>query len=647
MKTLYVYDEIVPPMARQVAEDLRAKPREAVEVRVNSYGGSAAESFAIYNALKNHGAPVTILVEGIAFSSATIIACAGRCVAYESALFGFHSPWSEVAGPAEKLRDAAQSLDKFSESAATIYAAKTGRPVDEMAALMTKGETWLSAQEAKDLGFVDEVVAGKTAALRLGPLNPPARFSMMNTPAASPTSAASPMPVHMSADAIVQACAAEPGLVAPLLSQPRTEAEVQARLADAREIRQMAKAVHLSAREVDAMVLGGVSPDVAGPQIQRMLAERDMALRIDNTVSTPTPFGGYGSREFKNAAIDALAIRMGARPKTVHPAAHDFQDTSLTGMAALCLSAAGHHTVGMSRPALVKMAMTTSDFPSLLAGTANKSLTNRFEAMAEDHRLLCDMGDLPDFKPASAVNVSMIPGLLLKQEAGEIKYGAITDGAETYKLGTYARGLVLSREAIINDDLQAFASLIQSAASAAARLERDLVFGVLTTNAAMSDGSALFHANHANLDTTSGAISIASLNAARVLMRKQKDTSGGYVMTVPRFIVCPVAVEASAEAIVSAITYRPSTETELTIPQWVKKLAIISDPRLDAVDADDWYLLSDPNAAPVIRLAHLNGQNTPTVEESNDFDRDVVKYKVRFDVAAAAIGWAGAVKVSV
>lgn len=645
---LFIYDEITRTMAHSVAQTLRAKPRDPVAVHVNSWGGDAGAGLAIHNNLVEHPGKVTIFVEGLAYSAATLVCCAGHCVAYENAVFGIHDPHVMVDGNPQKLREVIDGLERISAAAALIYAKKTGRPLDEVSALMKSGEVWLSAAEALALGLIDEIATGRpAAALRLGPLNPPARFSMMNTPATSPTPAASPTPVHMSADAIVQACAAEPGLVAPLLSQPRTEAEVQARLADAREIRQMAKAVHLSAREVDAMVLGGVSPDVVGPQIQRMLAERDMALRIDNTVSTPTPFGGYGSREFLNAATDALAIRMGARPKTVHPAARDFQDTNLTGMAALCLSAAGHHTVGMSRPALVKMAMTTSDFPSLLAGTANKSLTNRFEAMADDHRQLCDMGDLPDFKPASAVNVSMIPGLLLKQEAGEIKYGAITDGAETYKLGTYARGLVLSREAIINDDLQAFASLIQSAASAAARLERDLVFGVLTTNAAMSDGSALFHANHANLDTTSGAISIASLNAARVLMRKQKDTSGGYVMTVPRFIVCPVAVEASAEAIVSAITYRPSTETELTIPQWVKKLAIISDPRLDAVDADDWYLLSDPNAAPVIRLAHLNGQNTPTVEEGNDFDRDVVKYKVRFDVAAAAIGWAGAVKVSV
>ena len=74
---ILIYDEIDNRLASEVAEKLRAKPREAVSVRLNSYGGSAADGFAIYNALKSHAAPVTTFVEGIAYSAATLIACAG------------------------------------------------------------------------------------------------------------------------------------------------------------------------------------------------------------------------------------------------------------------------------------------------------------------------------------------------------------------------------------------------------------------------------------------------------------------------------------------------------------------------------------------------------------------------------------------
>lgn len=290
--------------------------------------------------------------------------------------------------------------------------------------------------------------------------------------------------------------------------------------------------------------------------------------------------------------------------------------------------------------------LTASDWVSLMSAYHRLTLATKVEAMSLEHRQLCDKGDLVDFKKAPVVNTSFLPGLQKKLEGGEIQYGSISDGAETYQLATYARGLVLTREAMINDDLGVFQGLIHASASASARLERDLVFGVLTSNAAMSDGIALFHANHGNMDTGSEAIDIAGLNAARVLMRKQKDVNGGYVLTNPRFIVCPVAEEANAEALTAALTYRPASNTELSTPQWVRSLAVISDPRLDVASSTVWYLLSDPTTAPVIRLGYLNGQTVPTVEQDVDFDKDVLRFKIRFDVACAAIGWAGGVKLA-
>lgn len=641
---IYCYDEIDKPLARNVAEALRASPREAVTVHVNSYGGSVSEALAVYNALQAHSGPVTVCAEGVVFSAATMIACAGRCVAYKNALFGFHSPWSKTVGHADDHRDVAISLDKFTESAARIYAAKTGKPVAEMKALMTaRTETWLSVQEAKDIGFVDEIV-DQTTELRLGHLTLPARFSTM--PEITPPNAA---PVYMSPSAIATMCAHEPTVIAGLLTQPRTEADVRARLTEVRHIRQICALVHMP-EMADGLVANGYDEEAAKMATWDALAARSEATPIDPTppskdgnFGNPIPYGGHGG-QFVNAASDALAARMGAAPKDAHPAMYDFQDTSLIGMAAMCLNAAGRPALGVSRTKLVQMAMTTSDFPDLLSGTANKSLTTRFEAMAEDHRQFCESANLPDFKPASAVNVSLLPGLVLKPEAAEIQYGALSDGAETYKLATYARGLSLSREAIVNDDLQAFSSLIAAAANASARLERDLVFNVLIANAAMSDGVALFHATHGNL-ADAADIDVAGLNAARVLMRQQKDSNGGYVMTQPRFVICPVLLEGDAEALLASLSYRPSTDTEVATPKWIKGLAIVSDPRLDAVSNSTWYLLSAPNVAPTIRLGYLNNVTTPVVEDDKDFDTDVIRYKIRFDVCAAAVGHAGGVKV--
>jgi hypothetical protein len=93
-------------------------------------------------------------------------------------------------------------------------------------------------------------------------------------------------------------------------------------------------------------------------------------------------------------------------------------------------------------------------------------------------------------------------------EKGEFKRGKISEGKETYALGTYGKIFAFTRQALINDDLGAFTRLPFMMGSASVRLENDTVWGILTTNAAMSDSVNLFHANHSNL--TSGATSTIS-----------------------------------------------------------------------------------------------------------------------------------------
>ena len=308
----------------------------------------------------------------------------------------------------------------------------------------------------------------------------------------------------------------------------------------------------------------------------------------------------------------------------------------------------------MSPAGLFQAAHTTSDFPHLLGAGVNTALVNVFENAVLEHRNLCSLGDVTDFKQQTAISTGFFGGLLPKLEAGEIKHTSITESGETFKLATYARLIALSREALTNDNLGALSAAISAAGNAAARTERDLCFAVLTDNKALSDGKALFHAGHANFydsaHSTPSAVraemDITGLSIARRLMRKQKDSSGGFVMTLPRFIVVPTALETDAEAVIGSLTYRPDTSGEIATPSWVKTLQIIADPRLDEVSEVDWYLLSDPTVAPVIRLAFLNGARGPVVDQEEDFKRDITSFKVRLDIAACAIGYYGAVKLA-
>jgi hypothetical protein len=154
--------------------------------------------------------------------------------------------------------------------------------------------------------------------------------------------------------------------------------------------------------------------------------------------------------------------------------------------------------------------MTVSDFGSLLANVANKRLRQAYEEnMPSYQRWARRAPDAPDFKSMSVVNLSGVPDLLQVNEHGEFKYGAMSDGKETYSLVTYGRIVAFSRQSIVNDDLRGFDRVVGGFGSSAARLENRTVYAILTANAALSDSVALFHATHANLAGAGAAISVA------------------------------------------------------------------------------------------------------------------------------------------
>lgn len=128
----------------------------AVDVVINSAGGSAPDGAALMAAMQRHGT-VTVQIDGIAASAASLAAMGGkRIVLHPSALLMIHEPAAFVFGPGDELRATADALDKMTVVYARAYAAATGNPVTRIAAWM-KAETWMTAQEAVALNFADEV----------------------------------------------------------------------------------------------------------------------------------------------------------------------------------------------------------------------------------------------------------------------------------------------------------------------------------------------------------------------------------------------------------------------------------------------------------------------------------------------------------
>jgi ATP-dependent Clp endopeptidase proteolytic subunit ClpP len=156
-----IYDEIGAFGIRQGvprrAEGARAGPE--LTVRINSPGGSVFDGVAIYNALKRHDAAITVWIDGIAASIASMIAMAGdEVVMPENAMLVLHDPSGLVAGTAADMRATAEALDRMKAGMVAAYREKSGRSDAEIEALM-QAETWLSAQEAVALGLALSIIA--------------------------------------------------------------------------------------------------------------------------------------------------------------------------------------------------------------------------------------------------------------------------------------------------------------------------------------------------------------------------------------------------------------------------------------------------------------------------------------------------------
>lgn len=157
--TLYLYDVIDPYWgvnANDFNKALAELKGKAVNLRINSPGGDVFDGRAMATAIAEHG-NVTAYIDGLAASAATYVALAAKSVVMaEGGFFMIHNAWTMAYGNKNDLTETAALLDKIDASLVNDYAKKTGKSAEEIAAWMN-AETWFSAQEALDNGFVDSI----------------------------------------------------------------------------------------------------------------------------------------------------------------------------------------------------------------------------------------------------------------------------------------------------------------------------------------------------------------------------------------------------------------------------------------------------------------------------------------------------------
>lgn len=355
--------------------------------------------------------------------------------------------------------------------------------------------------------------------------------------------------------------------------------------------------------------------------------------------------------KFRAAAEDGIVLRSGINHKIEKPAlgARDLMGYSLVELARHSLRLAGQPYSGNSLE-MVGRAMTTSDFPYILANVANKSLQIGWETTPETWKTWCATGSVNNFLDHTQVNPSEFSDLEELPEGAEYKYGKRTESEETYKVVTYGKMAAITRQAVINDDLNAITSNFMGMGEAAQRKVGDLPYAVLIANAAMGDGVALFDATtHANYVTSGGAPGTTTIAAMILAMGIQKDLQGLRALNInPEYIIMPKTLEGATEIFFqstafsdhSTVATDSSFASTRVNPYAGTRFTRVYEGRLDAAGLTaGWFAAA--RKGKTITVFFLNGVQTPYMETQKGWNVDGTEYKVRIDAGAKAVDWRG------
>jgi hypothetical protein len=325
-----------------------------------------------------------------------------------------------------------------------------------------------------------------------------------------------------------------------------------------------------------------------------------------------------------------------------------FRGFTMIEMARECLRAQGISVSGLSRSRIAQLALkrrgmhSTSDFPFLLEDSARKNLLAGYQRAPQTFQLWAGRRTAPDFKVNREVKMGEAPQLLLKVEGAKLTYGTITEDRETWQLATYARGFGVTRETLVNDDLMAFTQIPFLFGESASGLESDIVYGILTANADMRDGVALFHADHGNLRDPGADPDKAEYSAMRTLMRRQTGLDGtSKVRLTPAIVVGPTTLETEMQSMQVQTT---PANPDAAIPAELRGLPAVSDPILDDTSLTAYYMFADPGSRPCVIFGFLEGAEGIQMTEDSDSETLGMSWKGYLDFAAAAVEHRAGVK---
>lgn len=392
------------------------------------------------------------------------------------------------------------------------------------------------------------------------------------------------------------------------------------------EIRTIARLSGLSRDWADAQIDAGATPDMARAAAFEAMAKQPVIRTTSVGWSASDP-------QVRTAAIaDAVHANSGGGTFPDGPARNYAHVRGYHDLAREALSMAGVRTTSFSAADLIERAMSTSDFPILLSSVVGRFVRAGYELATPGVLTLARDQLVPDFKEQKFINIYGPGRLTLKQEGAEIQYGSLGEEYQNATVVTYAAGLRITREAMINDDRGGL-STIPTRLGRAARDEEalrvvDLLDLNTRTGPTLVDGNPLFHTTHSNIHSSPAAPDEAHLAAARLAMRKQTDGAGRRIGVVPSTVLVPADLEQTVRKLLSTVQAAQTSNVNT-----FSDLSLVVEPRLNSTTR---YYTVATNIGGLI-IARLEGRAGPQVANEIDFDTKDAKFSVLNDFVPAFI----------
>lgn len=419
--------------------------------------------------------------------------------------------------------------------------------------------------------------------------------------------------------------------------------------------------------------------DMIGRGITLDAARAEIFAKLADDSARSMPANGHriqvGTDErdkFRAGALNWMLVRSGLAPLVAKHEGVDvrsfdpgeFRGLSLLDLARVSLQRNGVRDAGSDKMTLVGRAFmerstqSTSDFTYILENTMHKVLQAGYALAEVTWPKFCATSSVSDFRAHNRYRMGAFSVLDTVKEDGEFKNKAITDAEKaTITAATKGNIITISRQMIVNDDMNAFGRLMMMLGSAAARSVEEDIYTLLAANSGDGptmpyDNVAMFHtSSHGANKTTGAALSAAALDADRVAMAKQKDKdSNAYLNLRPAILLVDSSLGGQAR-VINQSQYDPDAVANKAQmkPNVVVGLfrEVVDSPYISNASfvnsSTRRYLFADPAIAPVLEVAFLDGQSQPVIETQDGWRVDGTEMKIRFDYATAGVDHRGAV----